>query len=124
VTNPDSGLVVPKHGRGRIKRGGNYGNKGGGREKSKVRDRLAELRDDTLDELQEKLKAGDLSDSDAIKLASLAAKYTLLPVAYDKDMVNELWDATAAALLDHPELAETVQVVWLPVLARRLMAGG
>ena len=120
----DPGDLEPQPHGGRLKRGGNYGNKGGGREKSKVRDRLAELRDDTLDELQEKLKAGDLSDSDAIRLASLAAKYTLLPVAYDKDLIGELWDATEAALLDYPELAETVRVVWLPVLACRLMAGG
>ena len=104
--------------------GGNHGNKGGGREKSKVRDRLAELRDDTLDELREKLKAGDLSDSDAIKLASLAAKYTLRAVAYDEDLIDELWDATEAALLEQPELAEAVKTAWIPVLAQRLMAGG
>ena len=79
------------------------------------------LRDDTLEDLKEKLKAGELSDSDTIKLASLAAKYTLLPVAYDKDLIDELWDATAAALLDHPELAENVKQAWVPVLARRLM---
>ena len=124
MTNPDSGLVVPKHGHGRIKRGGNHGNNCGGREKSKVRDRLAKLRDDTLDELQEKLKVGDLSDSDAIKLASLAAKYTLRAVAYDEDLIDELWDATEAALLDHPELVENVKQAWIPVLAQRLMAGG
>ena len=115
---------MPQPHGGAIKRGGNYGNRGGGREGSKVRDRLAVLRDDTLDELKEKLKAGDLSDSDAIKLASLAAKYTLRAVAYDRDLIDELWDATASALLDHPELVENVQQAWIPVLAQRLMAGG
>ena len=113
-------LVAQPHG-GALKRGGNYGNKGGGREKSKVWDRLTGLRDDTLEDLKEKLKAGDLSDSDTIKLASLAAKYTLLPVAYDKDLIDELWDATAGALLEQPELVEQVKTAWIPVLAGRLM---
>jgi len=65
---------VPQPHGGALKRGGNYGNKGGRRETSKVRDRLAELRDDMLDELKEKLKAGDLSDSDTIKLARWAQR--------------------------------------------------
>ena len=85
---------------------------------------MAELRDDTLDELREKLRAGDLSDRDAIKLASLAAKYTLRAVAYDKDLIDELWDATEAALPDQPELAEAVKTAWIPVLATKLISGG
>ena len=94
-----------------------------GAEESKVRDRLAILRDDTLNELQEKLKAGDLSDSDTIKLASLAAKYTLRAVAYDQDLINELWDATEGALPElDPAIVERVKKAWVPVLARRLMA--
>ena len=120
----DPGDLVPQPHGGRLKRGGNWGNKGGRREVSKVRDRLTELRDDTLDELKKKLRAGDLSDSDTIKLASLAAKYTLRAVAYDEDLIDELWDATASALLEHPELAEDVKTAWIPVLAQRLMAGG
>ena len=70
----DPGDLVPQPHGGALKRGGNYGNKGGRRETSKVRDRLAELRDDMLDELKEKLKAGDLSDSDTIKLARWAQR--------------------------------------------------
>ena len=46
----------------------------GRRETSKVRDRLAELRDDTLDELKEKLKAGDLSAITIIPLTKLEGK--------------------------------------------------
>ena len=99
-------------------------NRGGRREVSTVRDRLTELRDDTLEDLKEKLKAGDLSDSDTIKLASLAAKYTLRAVAYDKDLIDELWDATEAALGDDLALIQKVKRAWVPVLARRLMAGG
>ena len=78
-----------------------------------------------MDELQEKLKAGDLSDNDAIKLVSLAAKYTLRAVAYDQDLINELWDATEGALpqLD-PAVIQKVKKAWVPILASRLMAGG
>ena len=115
---------MPQPHGGALKRGGNYGNKGGRRETSKVWDRLAELRDDTLDELKEKLKAGDLSASDTIKLASLAAKYTLRTVAYDQDLINELWDATEGALSDDPAVVQKVKRAWMPVLAGRLMAGG
>ena len=118
----DPGDLVPQPHGGALKRGGNYGNKGGGREKSKVRDRLAELRDDTLDELQEKLKAGDLSDSDTIKLASLTAKYTLRAVAYDRDLIDELWDATEGALPQaDPAVIHKIKKAWVPVLASRLM---
>ena len=77
-----------------------------------------------IDELKEKLKAGDLSDSDTIKLASLAAKYTLRAVAYDQDLINELWDAIEAALPDDPAVIHKVKKAWVPVLASRLMAGG
>ena len=121
----DPGDLVPQPHGGALKRGGNYGNKGGRRETSRVRDRLTELRDDTLDELQEKLKAGNLSDSDAIKLASLAAKYTLRAVAYAKDLIDELWDATEGVLLkvDDPAVIEKVKRAWVPVLASRIRGG-
>jgi len=131
-TRPRSSLVVltdTSHSDamdvGALKRGGNWGNKGGRRETSKVRDRLIGLRDDTLEDLKEKLKAGDLSDSDTIKLASLAAKYTLRAVAYDKDLIDELWDATEGVLLkvDDPAVIQKVKRAWVPVLASRLMAG-
>ena len=120
----DPGDLEPQPHGGALKRGGNYGNRGGGREKAKVRDRLAELRDDTLDELQEKLKAGDLSDNDAIKLASLAVKYTLMPVAYDKDLIDELWDATEGVLSADTAMIEKFKKAWMPVLASRVIAGG
>ena len=108
---------------GALKRGGNWGNRGGRQETPKVRDRLIGFRDDTLEDLKEKLKAGDLSDSDIIKLATLAAKYTLPAVAYNQDLIDELWDATEGVLLkvDDPAMIQKVKKAWMPVLASRLM---
>ena len=97
-----------------------------GKPSNKIRNRLIGLRDNTLHELEEKLLAGDLSDSDTIKLATLTARYTLPAVAYDKDLIDELWDATEGVLLkiDDPAVIEKVKRAWMPVLASRLMAGG
>ena len=76
-----------------------------------------------MEDLKEKLKSGDLSDSDVIKLATLAAKYTLPAVAYDQDLIDELWDATEGVLLkvDDPAVIQKVKKAWMPVLASRLM---
>ena len=63
-----------------------------------------------------------MSDSDVIKLATLAAKYTLPAVAYDQDLINELWDATEGALPElDPAVIHKIKKAWVPVLARRLM---
>ena len=64
-----------------------------------------------------------MSDSDVIKLATLAAKYTLPAVAYDQDLIDELWDATEGVLLkvDDPAVIQKVKKAWMPVLASRLM---
>ena len=59
------------------------------------------------------------------KLASLAAKYTLPAVAYDRDLIDELWDATGGALPEvDPAVIEKVKKAWIPVLASRLTVGG
>ena len=58
-----------------------------------------------------------------IKLATLAAKYTLRAVAYDQDLINELWDATERALPEvAPAVIHKIKKAWVPVLATRLMA--
>ena len=63
-----------------------------------------------------------MSDSDTIKLASLAAKYTLRAVAYDQDLINELWDATEGALPQvDPAVIHKIKKAWVPVLASRLI---
>lgn len=123
VTNPDSGLVVPKHGRGRIKRGGNHGNKGGGREPIA---KLEHIRDLTIKELEKRIN-DDMATRDVISLATLAARHTV-PIpksAYDADLVDELWDAMEVALGSRPdadELALIIKKAWAPVLVQRLKA--
>ena len=63
----------------------------------------------------------DTSPADQLRAIEIAGKFGLPKEAYDKDLIDELWDATTAALLDHPELAEQVKTAWIPVLAQRLM---
>ena len=64
------------------------------------------------------------SPADQLRAIEIAGRFGLPKEAYDKDLIDEMWDATASALLDHPELAEAVKTAWIPVLAQRLMAGG
>ncbi len=80
-------------------------------------------RDDTLEDLKEKLKAGDLSDSDVIKVATLTARYTLPAVAYDEDLIFDLMDATVGVLPDDQELVIRIKKAWVPILAAK-MGGG
>ena len=64
----------------------------------------------------------DARPADQLRAIEIAGRFGLPKEAYDKDLVDELWDATEAALLDHPELVENVKTAWMPVLAQRLMA--
>ena len=126
MTNSDSGLVVPKHGRGRIKRGGNHGNKGGGRAGRSAIAKMEQVRDMSIEELEKRLE-GDMSTRDVISLATLAARHTV-PIpksAYDADLVDELWDAMEVALGGRPdadELGLLIKKAWAPVLVQRLKA--
>ena len=104
VTDPDSGLVVPKHGRGRIKRGGNHGNKGGGRAGRRAITKMEQVRDMSIEELERRLNDG-METRDVISLATLAARHTV-PIpksAYDADLVDELWDAMEVGLGSRPD---------------------
>ena len=61
---------------------------------------------------------------DQLKAIDIAAKFGLPKEQYDQDLIDGLWDATEAALLDDPAVVQKVKRAWMPVLARRLMAGG
>ncbi len=106
--------------------GGKVGNRGGtGRPPNALCNSMREILEEGLPHLREfAIGENDISTTDQLRAIELAGRFGLPKEAYDKDLVDELWNATEGALLDHPELIETVKVVWLPVLAQRLMAGG
>jgi hypothetical protein len=147
VTERDNGkaepksdsLVVPKHGRGRIKQGGTHARPG--RPPNELRGSMREILEKGLPHLEEFVtgersvtvecpECGETVDvketqpADQLKAIDIAAKFGLPKQPYDQDLIDGLWDATEAALLDDLAVVQRVKRAWMPVLARRLMAGG
>ena len=119
----NSGELVPQSHGGALKRGGNHGNKGGGREPIA---KLEHIRDLTIKELEGRINDG-MATRDVISLATLAARHTV-PIpksAYDADLVHELWDAMEVALGARPDAAEialAIKKAWAPILVQRVRA--
>tara|TARA_Y100000310_G_scaffold238628_1_gene242090 strand:+ start:1556 stop:1969 length:414 start_codon:yes stop_codon:yes gene_type:complete len=122
-TGKNSGELVPQGHGGALKRGGNWGNKGGGREPIA---KLEHIRDLSIKELERRLD-GDMMTRDVISLAALATRHTV-PVpksAYDADLVDELWAAMEVVLNSRPdadEIALAIKKVWAPILVERVKA--
>ncbi len=126
VTNPDSGLVVPKHGRGRIKRGGNHGNKGGGRPRNEIRELLRKDFAATRQQLREKLDTGSLTFAEILRYAEFAGRFTVpVPKAtYDKALIDELYSAVEKGiegLDDAPEIMQRIKKRWHQILGKKLI---
>ena len=123
-TAAKTAMVPQKHG-GALLPGGVPGDKGGGRPSNELRGSMREILEKGLPHLEEFATGeNDTRPADQLRAIEIAGRFGLPKEAYDKDLIDELWDATAAALLDQPELAEDVKTAWIPVLAQRLMAGG
>lgn len=92
MTNSDSVLVVPKHGRGSIKQGGNYGNRGGGRQRNEIRELLEGDLEAARHQLRDMLEAGTLTLTEIVRYAEFAGRYTVpVPKAgYDQALIDEL----------------------------------
>ena len=141
-TAKKTALVPQPNGKGALLPGGEIGNKGGtGQPPAALRGSMCEIlakglphfeefatgeRTATLEcpECGETVPVKATRPADQLKAIEIACRFGLPKESYDKDLVDELWDATTSALLDHPELAEDVKTAWMPVLAQRLMAGG
>ena len=123
-TAAKTAVVLQKHG-GALLTGGVPGNKGGGRPPNELRGSMRDILDKGLPHLKDFVVGEkDARPADQLRAIEIAGRFGLPKEAYDKDLIDELWDATEAALLDHPELVENVKTAWMPVLAQRLMAGG
>ena len=115
-------LVVPKHGRGQIKEGGNHPRPG--RPKDVLRGSMREILEKGLPHLEE-FVTGDRDDarpSDQLKAIEIAGKFGLPKDPYDQTLIDELWEATEAALPDDLGVVERVREAWVPVLARKVLA--
>ena len=125
MTNSDSGLVVPKHGRGRIKRGGNHGNKGGGRPRNEIRDLLRKDLTAARKQLRDKLDGGTLTFSEIVRYAEFAGRYTVPApkAAYDKALIDDLSSAVEQSiegLDDAPEIIQRIKKQWHKIIVAKL----
>ena len=140
----DGVLVVPKHGRGRIKQGGTHPRPG--RPPNELRGSMREILEKGLPHLEEFVtgerpvtleadcpacgetvwvEVDATKPADQLKAIDIAARFGLPKDAYDQDLINELWDATEGALPEvDPAVIHKIKKAWVPVLASRLMAGG
>ena len=138
-------LAKQPHG-GALKRGGNYGNKGGGRPSKAIRGTFREILEQGLPHLlafatdaREKqrpvtcpecehdftITLSAVKPADQLKAIEMSAKYGLTKEGYDKDLVDHLWEATALVLeqvADGEMLAAEIQNGWIPILVRKVMA--
>ena len=110
-------LAKQPHG-GALKRGGNYGNKGG-RPPNAIRGNFREILEAGLPQLLEfatdtraktkpvtcpecehdfTITLSAVKPADQLKAIEMSAKYGLTKEGYDKDLVDHLWEATALVL--------------------------
>ena len=140
-------VLVPRpDGRGALNSGGTPGNKGGGRPPNELRGSMREILEEGLPHLREfvtgerpsaaevkcpecgeevLVELKEASPADQLKAMDIVARFGLPKEGYDQDLISELWDATEGALPElDPAIVEKVKKAWVPILARRLMAGG
>ena len=120
------GLARQPHG-GAIKRGGNHGNKGGGRPRNEIRELLRKDLAAAREQLRERLDSGTLTFTEIVKYAEFAGRYTVpVPKAgYDADLIDDLWNAMEVALGSRPDAAEIgliIKKAWAPILVQRVKA--
>ena len=113
-TAAKTAMVPQKHG-GALLPGGVPGNKGGGRPSNELRGSMREILEKGLPHLKdfvvgehavtlecpacgETVKVKATRPADQLKAIEIAGKFGLQKDAYDKDLIDELWDATEGVL--------------------------
>ena len=111
--NTDIKLVVPAHGRGALRTGGNPGNKGGtGRPPSKIRTKCRDAFEDRLPFLQGIVDDEDERTSDRIKAHDLLGKYggvDKLTLTVDEQPEQEITPERIAGLWEQIQRIRTVE---------------
>ena len=118
-------LVRQPHG-GAIKRGGNHGNKGGGRPRNEIRELLRKDLAAAREQLRERLDSGTLTFTEIVKYAEFAGRYTVpVPKAgYDQALIDELYSAVEKGiegLDDAPEIMQRIRKRWCQILGKKLI---
>ena len=94
---------------------------GPGRPSSAIRAKLRGSFDDRIEIIED--IADDEDSTDRLKALKLMAEYGFKE-AFDKGLLDELWDATEAAVGDDPALIQRIRKAWSPIIVRKLMANG
>ena len=121
TTVPVGALVPQGHG-GALRNGGT--NRGGpGRPKDRVKAAAVESLEKRLKVADEIIDDEEAKDRDRISgLAFLAKVGGMAKDAYDQALIDDLWEATEAALPDDLDVVARVREAWVPVLARKVLA--
>ncbi len=123
TTVPVGALIPQEHG-GALRYGGT--NKGGtGRPPNALRGSMREILEKGLPHLEEFVtgEKEDAKPSDQLKAMEIAGRFGLKEV-FDKGLIDELLDATEAAVGDDPALIQRIRKAWSPIIVLKLMANG